>query len=481
MDVHLSLAGKGDLSERIYRQLVEAIVDGRLRNGQRLPPTRELARQLQVARNTVSIAYERLAAEGFTASRVGSGTYVTTPSLRQSRIRQAPSGAGIDVQPFWRSRRPITQPFTQELRYNFGPGVADESRFPWEIWKRIVTGVFQDRAMEGFEYASPAGYFPLRRAIARHVGIARSVHAGAEDVIVTNGSQHALDLIARVLIGPGMAVAVENPGYFPVHQLLASHGARVVGIPVDDEGMVVSEIPDDVRLVYATPSHQFPLGMPMSLRRRSQLLNWADDHNAVIIEDDYDSEFRFDERSLDPLQSLDRSGRVIYVGTFSKTLMPSLRLGFMVPPKSLTMPILAARQLSDWHSELSVQMSLTEFLDQGHFARHLRKNHRVYAERHQVMSEALEEHLSPWFSILTSMAGLHLCAVLRAGTTAHIERITDRAMEQGILLRPLDYCYLDTPVQSGFVIGFGNIETENIEPGIVELADLTATELPIQR
>ena len=333
MDVHVTLSGRGDLTAQIYRQLLEAILDGRLRSGERLPPTRELARRLAVSRNTVAVAYDRLVADGFLVGRAGAGTYVSAEPVRG---RAAPKGV-VRPRAVWESiaggPSGTARPGGPNMQaYDFRVGVPDAELFPLETWRRLVSRELR-RGVGG--YGDPSGHEGLREAIARHIGVSRSVRAGADDVLVTNGAQQALDLVGRVLIEPGACVAVEEPGYPPARLLFRSLGARVVGVPVDGEGLDVAAIPGAARLVYVTPSHQFPLGTPMSLARRAALLAWAERRNAVVIEDDYDSEFRFGDRPLEPLQSLDRAGRVIYVGSFSKTLLPMLRLGFLVAPASL--------------------------------------------------------------------------------------------------------------------------------------------------
>ncbi len=424
MDLHVSLAGRGDRADRIYRQLLDAILDGRLRGGERLPPTRELARQLSVSRNTVTSAYDRLTADGFLVSHVGAGTFVCNEPVSRYRSRTAPRG-GIRPRPLWRAievptdgepietpaareplkvpaesepigvpahggpigvtahREPIKTPATGRLikvpvavgpiepAFDFQVGVPDTRLFPIETWRRLVARELRSDVVRSTGYPA-AGHPGLRAAIARYVGVSRSVRASADDLVVTQGAQQALDLVGRVLIEPGACVAVEEPGYQHVRALFHSLGARVVGVPVDAEGVMVDAIPDAARLVYTTPSHQFPLGTPMSLARRTALLEWAERHRAAIIEDDYDTEFRFSDRPLEPLQSLDRSGHVIYVGSFSKTMLPMLRVGFLVAPASLQPALRAAKQLADRHGEFSTQGALARFIDDGHLARHVR-------------------------------------------------------------------------------------------------------------
>jgi GntR family transcriptional regulator / MocR family aminotransferase len=328
VDLHVSLAGDDDLTGQIYRQVREAVLDGRLGRGEVLPPSRELARRLTVSRNTVTAAYERLASEGFISGRVGAGTYVTAEPYPAGG-RCAPPAGPLRPRAIW-DELPGAPHMTPSWPYDFRTGVPDARMFPYQRWRALIARELRASAVGSGTYGDPAGHAGLREAIARHVGHARAVRATAADVIITNGTQQAVYLLARVLAEPGAVIAVEDPGYPPPRHLLRSLDARVAGVPVDHEGLIVAAIPAAAQMVYVTPSHQYPLGMPMSLPRRLELLAWADRRGGVIIEDDYDSEFRFGGRPVEPLQSLDRCGRVCYVGTFSKVMLPTLRLGFLI-------------------------------------------------------------------------------------------------------------------------------------------------------
>ena len=340
MEVHVSLVGRKDLTGEIYRQLRRAILDGRLPPGGRLPATRELARRLNVSRTTVTVAYDRLTGEGFITSRVGAGTFVSDGVAGPAGRTGRPGGAAPPAA-LGRYRGPAV--FDKPAEFNFRTGIPDATLFPYQSWRRLLARQLRPAAVGTGAYGDPAGHPGLRQAIARHIGLARGVQTGAEQVVVTNGTQQAVDVVARVLLAPGDRVAVESPGYGPPRRLLASLGAEVVGVPVDDQGLVVEAIPPRTRLVYVTPSHQFPLGMAMSLPRRLALLAWAERHDAAVVEDDYDSEFRYGGRPIEPLQTLDPSGRVIYVGSFSKTLLATLRLGFLVAPASLVGAVRSAK------------------------------------------------------------------------------------------------------------------------------------------
>ena len=469
MDFHVSLAGRGDLSVRIYRELRDAILDGRLRAGERLPPTRELARRLEVSRNTVAVAYDRLTADGFLAGRVGAGTFVCADLPAKAKAGTARRAAGTGPQPkaVWRSLPPAVAAASASPRYDFRVGIPDAALFPLETWRRLLGRELRDLASTYTHYSDPGGHDGLRAAIARHVGISRSVRADAGDVIVTQGAQQALDLLCRVLLEPGDRVAVEAPGYRLAHLLFASHGADVVGVPVDDEGLDVSALPSRTKLVYVTPSHQFPLGSPMSLARRTALLEWAGRADAVVIEDDYDSEFRFSDRPLEPLQSLDRGGRVAYVGSFSKTLLPMLRLGFLIAPRSLQDALRHARQLSDWHGDLPAQAALARFIDEGLFARHLRRATREYAVRQEQIASTVDKRFAGRLRLVPSAAGLHLCA-LAEDPALDLEPVVARAAREGVAVQTLTDLCGGFPL-SGLVMGYGSIRPERIDDGLAAL------------
>lgn len=463
----MQLTGRGDLTARIYRQLLDAVLDGRLRPGERLPPTRELAERLSVSRNTVAVAYDRLTAEGFLAAKVGAGTFVGTQALPATTPRAAPTGE-VNPRPLW-AAVPVPQP-AEVLPFDFRVGIPDARLFPRETWRRLVSRELHGPALRTAGYADAGGHAGLRAAIARHIGVSRSVHAGPDDVLITHGAQQALDLVGRVLIEPGCRVAVEEPGYPPARELFRSLGAQVVGVPVDGEGLVVSALPADARLVYVTPSHQYPLGTPMSLARRTALLAWAERTGAAVIEDDYDSEYRFGGRPLEPLQSLDRCGRVVYVGSFSKTLLPMLRLGFLIAPASLQPALRAAKRLTDLHGDPISQGAMAGLIDEGLLGRHIRKATRVYAARWAAVMDGLRERFAGLLVPVPSAAGLHLCARLAPGIDINMDRALARAHQAGVGLDSLaDQC-AEEPVQQGLVIGYGAIPEDRIDEGLARLA-----------
>ncbi|ANN18925.1 GntR family transcriptional regulator [Amycolatopsis orientalis] len=467
MPFHISLDGHTDLAARIYRQLRDGILDGRLRAGERLPPTRELARELDVSRNTVAVAYERLTAEGFLNGHVGRGTFVSADPVARAD-RAAPAGAGVRPAARWRSLPPPLGADRSVPAFDFRVGVPDPALFPLRTWRRLVSQALRPSLPPRSGYADPAGLETLRVAIARHIGAARSVRASGEDVLVTQGAQQALDLIGRVLIEPGTSVAVEDPGYPPAARLFASLGARVVKVPVDAEGLDVTALPRGIRLIYTTPSHQFPLGTAMSLARRTALLAWAERNDAVIVEDDYDSEYRFSDRPLEPLQSLDHHGRVLYVGSFSKTLLPLLRLGFLVAPASLRPALRQAKQLMDWHGDLVTQSAMASFIDEGLLARHVRKATREYAVRRDRILAFVRDELRDVLEIVPSSAGLHLCAPVAPHATVTVDGAIAAAARAGVAVESLA-TYGGT--RGGLVIGYGLVGPDRLDEGLSRLGE----------
>ena len=460
MDLHVSLAGRRNLSGQLYRQLRDAILTGRIRAGDRLPPTRELADRVDVSRNTVLVAYDRLRAEGFLETRVGSGTFVgadvrprasagVTDSPLRARALWDRIGEGRDLS----ASRP---------RFDLRPGIPDAGRFPFAPWRARMSRQLRPRVVGKGAHIDAAGHPALREAIADHVGVSRAVRARPEDVFVTNGSQQALDLIGRVLLEPGDAVAVEDPGYPLARRVFQAQGLRVVPIPVDEEGIVVDAIPEGARLVYVTPSHQYPLGMALSMERRQALLAWASDADAAIVEDDYDSEFRYDGRPLEPLHGLDGSARVLYVGSLSKVMLPTLRLGFVVAPPSLHAGLRKAKAAMDWHTAVPVQGAAAEFIEDGLLAKHVRRMRRIYAERHRRVVEILEQGFYGRLTPLPSHGGLHLTATLDPGIEGSDPTIADRADAEGVAIIPLSYHYLGDPVRHGLLIGYGAIQLDHV-------------------
>ena len=469
MDFQVNLIGRKNLSGEIYRQIRNAIGDGRLRPGDCLPASRDLAQSLKVSRTTVTVAYDRLAGEGFVVSRIGAGTYVNRQVVRTPRKDERRRVAGsLQPRSVWNSIG-VSRAFDTPARFDFRTGLPDASLFPHETWRRLVVKALRSEAVAGGVYGDPAGHSGLREAIARHIGVSRSVQVSADDITITSGAQQSLDLIARALLEPGDRVAVEDPGYHPPRFLFQTLGAEVRSVPVDNEGLVVDQLPRNARLVYVTPSHQYPLGVTMSLPRRLALLDWADRNNAAIIEDDYDSEFRFAARPVEPLHTIDASGRVVYIGSFSKTLLPTLRLGFVATPPSCTAAVHKAKYVADWHTSMVLQVALAQFIDQGAFARHLRKVRRVYAERHETVVQILNTDFADQLEVMPVVAGLHVTAVSRSASVDQIGAVTLRAAELGVQVQRLARFAFDSPPRAGLLFGYGAIPTSRIHKGLALL------------
>jgi GntR family transcriptional regulator/MocR family aminotransferase len=451
----------------LHQQLRAAILDGRLRAGLRLPATRALAKMLGISRNTALAAYDLLLSEGYLAARPGSGTFVA--DVRRAR-REAPGHTGPDrrLAPFWRMRAAATQPIRAGVPYDLRLGLPDKGAFPFMVWRRLSARALRGLSKTPAAYAEPAGRPALREAIATHISFARAVACGAGDIVVTGGAQQAFDLLARILVTPGRSVvAVEEPGYPPLRNAFAAAGAVLCPVPVDGEGLVVERLPPTARVVCVTPSHHFPLGMALSPRRRAALLDFARTQRAAIIEDDYDGEFRYDGRPLDALQTLDRAGSVFYVGTFSKSLFPALRLGFVVAPDWARHALTAAKQLSDWHAPILAQETLSAFIAEGHLARHMRKMRRVYLERREALLRAIARHAPDALLPIPSAAGLHLAARLRG---ARGTDIAARAREAGVYVHPLEGFALAKPGQRGLALGYGMIEASRIDEAMRRIA-----------
>ncbi|CAM3944903.1 PLP-dependent aminotransferase family protein [Kibdelosporangium persicum] len=464
MEFHVSLVGRTEKTGQIYQQVKAAIMDGRLRQGDALPPTRELAERLAVSRNTVSAAYDRLTAEGFVAAKTGSGTFVQASGFSQPPGRT--HGAGPRPKAVWETLRAPAHD-TSPVRYDFRAGIPDAKLFPYAAWRRLLARQFTPAAIGSLAHDGAAAHPALAAALARHVGVSRAVRASADDVLVTHGAQQALDLVCRVLVEPGTVVAVEDPGYFGPLHLFRSHGADVVGVPVDEEGIVVSAIPPAARVVYVTPSHQFPLGVPMSLARRTALLEWAERTGAVVVEDDYDSEFRYGGRPIEPLQNLDRTGHVVYVGSLSKVLLPSLRLGFLIAPAGLRPALRAAKYVGDWQSNRPIQGALAGLIDEGLLARHIRRTRKEYQARHDRILTVLRRDFAGLLEPQPVAAGLHLCAYLPDGVNDL--SVYRRARAAGVVVYALSPFRIHSSGRPGLVIGYGAIELSDIDEGLHRL------------
>lgn len=470
VQLHITLGDRARLADTVYQQLLDAIRSGQLREGDPLPPTRQLAAQLRVSRSTVTAAYDRLAGSGYITARVGSGTFVGTrrpDDVAEGFSSPAPKAVWLKSQSWWDSRpRPYSFP---PAEFDFTSGFPDASFFPHEAWRRLMSRQFRAVSMRRGVYAHPAGHQQLREAIAHHIGVTRGIRTTAADVTVVNGTQQALDILTRTVVAPGQNVAMEDPGYGMALRTFAVLGTSVSCVPLDNEGLRVDQLPDRIRLVYVTPAHQFPMGMTMSMRRRLELLEWAKAHGAAILEDDYDSDFHHDPGVI-PLHTLDHEQSVIYVGSFSKSLSPVLRLGFIVAPPSLQPAIHIAKQLMDWHTNLPLQGALAEFLDSGGFARHVRRMRGIYARRSKALIRALKEHLHDEVEIFPRTVGLHLCALARPTWGALVETAARKSSVSGVRAQVLsDFSQQPDPPR-GLVLGYGMLDETKIREGVRRLA-----------
>ncbi|MCB0197892.1 MAG: PLP-dependent aminotransferase family protein, partial [Anaerolineae bacterium] len=412
------------LYQQLYERLRDAILAGQLAAGMRLPPTRFFANELGVSRNTVVSAFDQLTAEGYIESKVGAGSYVAS-NLPEDILELRGHTPETQTPHRWnrsgilskRGELVAASPVRREasLPVPFQPGLPAVDEFPFKVWERLVAHHWRYLPMSNFGYGDAVGYRPLREAIAAYLGAARGVRCDADQIIVVAGTQQAISLAAQILLDPGDKVWMEDPGYVDARMALLGVGVEPVPVPVDAEGLSLragQKAAPDARLVYITPSYQYPLGIRMSLRRRLRLLEWANRHNAWILEDDYDSEYRYAGRPLAPLQGLDQAGRVIYIGTFSKVLLPSLRLGYMVAPHDLVDAFAAALTLAIRCLPIIPQAVLTDFFSEGHFARHVRRMRTLYAERQALLVEQVRQHLAGRLDISPGDAGLHLIAWL---------------------------------------------------------------------
>ncbi|MES2129896.1 MAG: PLP-dependent aminotransferase family protein [Pseudomonadota bacterium] len=472
MELHLVLDGGKDLAGQVYRQLRDAIRSGRLADGQQLPPTRLLAEQLGVSRKTVSQAYARLTLEALLVGHTGRGSFVSAPAqaaVRPVSSQALSSHATLDK---WNAMAtPLRHAGPEShARYDFIGGTPAQAHFPHRQWRScLLHGLRQEEHSRG-RYAQAEGLPELRSAIARHIGFARGVACSPAQVVVTNGAQQALDLLGRVLLGPGDTVAVEDPGYPLARLLFASQGARVASVPVDAEGIVVGQIPANAKLIYVTPAHQLPLGMPMSVARRHALLEQARRIGAIIIEDDYDSEFRYEGQPTDSLQSMDRHSLVAFVGSFSKVMLPALRVGYVVVPQAILNALLAAKHLSDWHTATLIQYALAKFIDDGHLNKHIRRGASIYASRRAELQRIFAGPLAPWFRLVPASAGLHLAAQCVA--PVDIDLLIRLARRADVGLYSLADFHTDAVATPGLFLGYGAIDTLDIAPALERMLAL---------
>jgi GntR family transcriptional regulator / MocR family aminotransferase len=473
--VHLliPLARPGEpLSRQVYAGLRRAILAGTFRAGDRLPSTRDLAEQLGVSRTVTVLAYEQLLAEGYVLGRGGSGTYVPA-GLHHAAQDPAPAGATPRLTRFGAFAASLQQhstvpPPAGHLRYDFAYGRSDVECFPFELWRRILARRARRMPVRALDYGPPAGSEALREAISAHLRRSRAVVCDSSQVIVVNGSQQALDLVARVLIERGDRVAIENPSYQGTTEVLRAAGARLLPVPVDRDGLDPARLPAQARMALVTPSHQFPTGAILTLSRRQALLRWAADSNAVLVEDDYDGEFRYGDKPLESLQGLDAEGRVIYVGTFSRTVFSALRIGYLVVPKPLLRAFTAAKWLCDRHTATLEQETLAEFIASGMYERHLRRLRRRNAASRRVLLEAVRTHLGERVTITGDEAGAHIVLWPRRRVSEHAVIVAAAAC--GVGLYGVGRYFFQRPAPAGLMLGYPRMRESEIREGVRRLA-----------
>jgi GntR family transcriptional regulator/MocR family aminotransferase len=460
------------LQRQIYEEWRQGILNGRFRRGERVPSTRDLASTLAVARTTVTAAYEQLVAEGYLESTRGSGTFVCRElpdELLRARRAPVPRGGGESTVRLSRYGAGLPEgrfcvPPSRAGWLRFCEWRPDLNAFPFEIWRTLINRQLRSPGGGLFDYAETSmGYAPLREEIAAYLGRSRAVRCTPEQVQIVNGSQQGLDLCARLLLDAGDEVAFENPGYQGARKIFESSGARLAPAPLDGDGIVTASISDRARMVYVTPSHQFPTGVSMSVARRLELLDWARRRGTVIVEDDYDSEYRYSGPPMPSMQGLASGAAVIYVGTFSKVMFPGLRIGYVVLPPQLAELFARAKWLTDRQSPGLEQAALADFLREGHLERHIRRMRRMYGRRRAVLVDSLAKYFGARATVLGDDAGMHVLVRFADGDVAQ------RAVEGRVVLADSAEYYLGTAPRNEFIFGFSSLSERAIRDGIRRL------------
>ncbi|MGC9199062.1 MAG: PLP-dependent aminotransferase family protein [Acidobacteriaceae bacterium] len=470
--------------------LRDEILAGRIQPGSRLPSSRELARQYHLSRATILAALEELQAEGYLEGRRGSGTYVSQQLLQLPARGAAPAQSSAGGPALQGSSAPPSRPRVSSFAARVQPmvlAVKPQNRafrtnlpaldlFPTTLWAQVAARRMRSATAAELLGCDAAGYLPLRQAIAAYSHQSRGIRCAAEQIVIVSGVQEGLDLSARLLVDSGDTVLLEDPGYQGAHTLFQAMGARIVSMPVDAEGAAPFEADfRGCRLVYVTPGHQYPLGVTMSLPRRLQLLAWANQYNVPIFEDDYDSEFRFSGRPIPAVQGLDEGGKVIFCGSFNKTIFPSLRLGYLVLPQSLLEPFLRAKAITTRHHSNLLQAPLCDFMEMGHLGRHLRRMRKIYAERFALLCQSAEQYLAEYLEVARIEAGLQTIAHLRRSLTElgiTAEQVAQAAAQHGIDVVPLSFYCHNVQAPEALQIGFAAVEEREIRIGAQRLADV---------
>jgi GntR family transcriptional regulator / MocR family aminotransferase len=459
------------LYQQIYDSFRSRIIRGELRPGDLVPSSRELARELRISRLPALTAYAQLLAEGYFESRAGAGTFISS-SLPNRSTGSSPSAArGQRLLSAHAAALPkYERPSWAESLGPFQVGQPELQKFPIEIWLKLIARYSRRMRLKALQYGDAMGLPELREAIATYLRTSRGVRCEAQQIMIVSGSQQALDLATRVLLEAGSAAWVEEPGYWLVHHVLKAARCRIVPVPVDAEGLNVSagiKLNRNARAAFVAPSHQYPLGVTMSAARRLQLLEWAQRSRAWIVEDDYDSEYRYGNLPIASLQGLDGNGRVIYIGTFSKVMFPSMRLGYLVIPVDVIERFAAMRQVMDICPTHITQAVMSDFIREGHFARHVRRMRPIYAERRRVLIAELERQLGDNVTIIGDQAGMHLAIFLAPGRDDR--KIAATAARQSLWLSALSSSYVGKTPRHGFVLGFGNSKAKDISQAVRHL------------
>jgi len=470
------------LQAQLSEALRKAIEAGRLAPGTRLLSTRALAEQLDLSRNTVLNAYSRLLSEGYLVGQLGSGTYVARelPERPHATGRARALHAGAAPAPgISRRGRAIAQlpdlriaaPGIPASQMAFRMGTPAVDAFPSDLWGRLLHTRWRRSWGDLLGRSEPAGHPALRRAVADYLATSRGVRCVPEQVLIVNGAQQAMSLAAQVLLDPGEAAWVEDPGYFASRGALVAGGATLVPVPVDAEGLDVAageRLAPDARLAIVTPAHQFPLGVAMGEARRRALLDWAARANAWIVEDDYDSEFRYVGRPLQALQGLSPDARVIYIGTFSKVVSPSLRVGYLVAPEPLVDAFTAARRFSDGYAPVAEQAVLADFITEGHFSRHVRRMRVLYGQRQEALLEAARRELGGRLELAPLHTGMHLVGWLPEGVDDRAA--AERAIQAGVMVMPLSAFRVRSTGRGALLLGYAAVREEQLAEGVRRLA-----------
>ncbi len=476
------------LRDQVYTGVRAAILDGRLPPGTRLASTRELARQLGLSRFTVDDAYARLASEGYTEGRRGSGTYVGDYDIRPNPPASTSLHAAVRtsdrLRPLssWGERLPVTpldSEFPAEIPFDFNTGTPALDSFPSAIWQRLQAREARERSRDRYDYGPSLGLPSLRKVIADYLARARGVRCAPDQVVITSGTRQSVDLLTRLLVDPGDRVLVEDPGYPATRLTLSVSGAELVPVPVDEDGLRVDCLPRQGRpakVVCVTPSHQYPTGGVLSLWRRLELLRWAEETGTLIVEDDYDSELRYGARPVPALAALawerEEPGSVVYLGTFSKILFPALRLGYVVLPPDLVEPFATAKSVTNRHAPTLIQATVAAFMAEGHFERHLARTRHLYANRRAALLDSLgtflpgvaERHPN------ATSAGLHF--LVRFDVDLTEDQLVRRAAAHGIHLDGASACFFTPPARPHVQLGYASMPEHQIREGIRRLADV---------